>query len=68
MKNWNTCVAAVAAFVVAAGLCQAAEVSAPTEPMSVWFDKPAASFHESFVLGNGRLGAMDFGGVDKERR
>ena len=67
MKNWNTCVAAMAAFVVAAGLCQAAEVSAPAEPMSVWFDKPAASFHESSVLGNGRLGAMDFGGVDKER-
>jgi alpha-L-fucosidase 2 len=67
MKNWNTSIAAVAAFVVVAGLCQAAEVSAPAEPMSVWFDKPARSFHESCVLGNGRLGAMDFGGVDKER-
>ena len=67
MKNWNTSIAAVAAFAVAAGLCHAAEVSAPAEPMSVWFDKPARSFHESCVLGNGRLGAMDFGGVAKER-
>ena len=67
MKTLNTSIAAVAAFAVAAGLCHAAEVRAPAEPMSVWFDKPARSFHESCVLGNGRLGAMDFGGVAKER-
>ncbi len=67
MKTLNTSIAAVAAFAVAAGLCHAAEVPAPAEPMSVWFDKPARSFHESCVLGNGRLGAMDFGGVAKER-
>ena len=67
MKNWNTCVAAMATVVVITGLCRAVEVSAPAEPMSVWFDKPAKSFHESCVLGNGRLGAMDFGGVGKER-
>jgi alpha-L-fucosidase 2 len=42
-------------------------VSPPAEPMSVWFVKPARSFHESCVLGNGRLGAMDLGGVDQER-
>jgi alpha-L-fucosidase 2 len=41
--------------------------SAPVEPMSIWFVRPAASFHESCVLGNGRLGAMDMGGVFKER-
>ncbi len=38
-------------------------VAPPAEPMSVWFDRPGRSFHESCVLGNGRLGAMDFGGV-----
>jgi alpha-L-fucosidase 2 len=47
-------------------------VLAPTalmagEPLSVWFDKPGKVFHESCVVGNGRLGAMDFGGVDKDR-
>ena len=42
-------------------------VSPPTEPMSVWFVKPATTFHQSCVLGNGRLGAMDLGGVGKER-
>lgn len=41
--------------------------TAPSEPMSVWFVKPADSFHESSVLGNGRLGVMDLGGVEKER-
>lgn len=40
---------------------------APAEPMSVWFAKPGGSFHESSVVGNGRLGAMDFGGVDRDR-
>jgi len=35
--------------------------------MSVWFDRPGRTFHESCVLGNGRLGAMDLGGVHKDR-
>ena len=39
-------------------------VEAPVEPMSVWFTHPAKTYHEASVLGNGRLGAMDFGGVD----
>ena len=39
-------------------------VSPPAEPMSVWFVQPAKTFHQSSVLGNGRLGAMDFGGID----
>lgn len=42
-------------------------VEPPDEPMSVWFTTPAKSYHEASVLGNGRLGAMDFGGVDECR-
>jgi alpha-L-fucosidase 2 len=34
---------------------------------SLWFDKPADHFTASTPLGNGRLGAMIFGGVDDER-
>jgi alpha-L-fucosidase 2 len=67
MNHRNMIFAAVAALSVAAGFCQAAEVSPPTEPMSIWFVSPAKSFHESCPLGNGRLGAMDFGGVGRER-
>jgi alpha-L-fucosidase 2 len=33
----------------------------------LWFDKPARTFHQSLPLGNGRIGAMVFGGVDEER-
>ncbi len=33
----------------------------------IWFDQPAKDFTESSPLGNGRLGAMMFGGVDEER-
>ena len=67
MKNWNISLATVIALAIVAGLSQAAEVSPPAEPMSVWFASPARSFHESCPLGNGRLGAMDFGGVGTER-
>ena len=34
---------------------------------TVWLDRPAKIFTESCPLGNGRLGAMDFGGVERER-
>ncbi|MCP5523689.1 MAG: glycoside hydrolase N-terminal domain-containing protein [Verrucomicrobiales bacterium] len=34
---------------------------------TLWFDAPATRFHESLPLGNGRIGAMVFGGVGEER-
>lgn len=51
-------------FLSAAQVCGA---EPPKEPMSLWFTNPAATFLESCLLGNGRLGAMDFGGVTRER-
>jgi alpha-L-fucosidase 2 len=36
-------------------------------PWSIWFDAPAKSFTQSLPLGNGRLGAMIFGGTATER-
>jgi alpha-L-fucosidase 2 len=50
----------LSAFSVAAG-----ETLDPST--SVWFAAPGKSFHESSVVGNGRLGAMDFGGVEENR-
>ncbi len=35
--------------------------------MKIWFDKPAESWNDALPVGNGRLGAMIFGGVEKER-
>jgi len=40
--------------------------SIPSET-TIWFDAPAKSFTESSPMGNGRLGAMMFGGVNEER-
>lgn len=43
----------------------AALVIAPSS--TIWSPNPATRFYESSVLGNGRLGAMVFGGVSHER-
>jgi alpha-L-fucosidase 2 len=34
---------------------------------SLWFDTPATKFTQSVPIGNGRLGAMVFGGVEEEK-
>nr|WP_294894500.1 glycoside hydrolase family 95 protein [uncultured Pedobacter sp.] len=36
-------------------------------PLKLWYDKPADYWEEALPLGNGRLGAMVFGRVNKER-
>ena len=33
----------------------------------IWFQEPATKFHEALPLGNGRIGAMIFGGTDEDR-
>ncbi len=35
--------------------------------MTLWYDKPAENWLEALPVGNGLLGAMVFGGVEKER-
>ena len=42
-------------------------MSAPNPFTAVWATAPATTFMESSVLGNGRIGAMVFGGVTHER-
>src|SRR5258706_6929963 len=54
------------AFTAALPLFAAGNKSIPSET-AIWFDAPAKNFTESSPLGNGRLGAMMFGGVDDER-
>jgi alpha-L-fucosidase 2 len=36
-------------------------------PGVLWYDRPAARWLEALPLGNGRLGAMVYGGTDRER-
>ncbi len=48
-------------------LISAALATTTTSARTLWFAEPAKRFTESCTLGNGRLGAMLFGGVDEER-
>jgi hypothetical protein len=44
-----------------------ADAAAGPKPAHVWYERPAAKWEEALAIGNGRLGAMIFGGVEKER-
>lgn len=37
------------------------------EPLTLWYHEPAENWNEALPIGNGRAGAMVFGGVDKEQ-
>ena len=39
----------------------------PHHPLRLWYRQPAATWNEALPIGNGRLGAMVFGGVEQER-
>jgi alpha-L-fucosidase 2 len=41
--------------------------SASADSLTLWYRQPAAKWEEALPVGNGRLGAMIFGGVSEER-
>ena len=44
------------------------EAPPPTEPLTLWYRRPATNWEtEALPVGNGRLAAMVFGGIDHER-
>ena len=43
------------------------EAPPPEEPLSLWYRSPATQWVEAVAIGNGRLGAMVFGGIHHER-
>ncbi len=45
----------------------AGEAQAPEEPLSLWYRRPATVWTEALAIGSGRLGAMVFGGIKRER-
>jgi alpha-L-fucosidase 2 len=61
VKSW------VSVFILAATLPLFATEKSFAPETAIWFGTPAKDFTESTPLGNGRLGAMMFGGVDEER-
>jgi len=43
------------------------EAPPPTQPLALWYRRPAQEWLEALPLGNGRLAAMVYGGVETER-
>jgi alpha-L-fucosidase 2 len=62
-SSWLLIVAAL----VATWSLPAADSKAASPETLIWLSSPARNFTESSPMGNGRLGAMLFGGVDEER-
>lgn len=52
---------------VVLGITTSASALGAPAVSTVWFEEPATHFTRSLPLGNGRMGAMIFGGVDEER-
>lgn len=53
---------------IAAALGDGATPGSPVaSPLTLWYDKPASQWIQALPLGNGRLGAMVYGGVAEER-
>ena len=46
--------------------CQATTVSKELQPNKLWYNKPAYAFEESLSLGNGKLGALVYGGANND--
>lgn len=49
----------IASFLTVEGECK-------TSPLRLWYTTPAANWNEALPVGNGRIGAMIFGGVEEE--
>jgi alpha-L-fucosidase 2 len=39
----------------------------PSSPLTLWYEQPASEWVQALPIGNGRLGAMVFGGVAEDR-
>jgi len=57
----------VVALVAASLAAAAAAVPIRDDSLVLWYEKPATKWVEAVPVGNGRLGAMIFGGVTEER-
>ncbi|CAL9436466.1 hypothetical protein SUDANB95_02143 [Actinosynnema sp. ALI-1.44] len=56
------------AALTSAGLPSTAHAASPAGDLSLWYDEPAGTdWLRALPVGNGRLGAMVFGGTDAER-
>ena len=64
-RSFYTNFAVMKQLVLVAALFACALCHATTQqPMRLWYDRPAQYFEESLPIGNGRLGALVYGGTD----
>ena len=47
-------------------LCFLSKIHADSTELILWYEEPAREWLEAMVLGNGRIGAMVYGGLEKE--
>src|SRR5882757_3428891 len=66
-RTLRTKLALIVGVQLIVALAHAREAKASPAETTIRFNAPARDFTESSPLGNGRLGAMMFGGVDEER-
>lgn len=59
--------ATAASIPLAGSLLQGSAFNAADDELLLWYDKPAQEWTEALPIGNGRLGAMIFGGVALEQ-
>ncbi len=67
--RWSFMSIVVAAVLEAIGVGAPSPAGAavPDRPLTIWYRRPATRWVEALPLGNGRLGAMVFGGVVEEQ-
>ena len=65
--NMNLGPTAGALLLFAASLPLSTVNAGKTPARSLWYDRPATEWTEALPVGNGRLGAMVFGGAPQER-
>ena len=53
--------------VIVCSICTRAQTLQGPDDLKLWFNHPAKSWNEALPVGNGRLGAMIFGGITSER-
>jgi alpha-L-fucosidase 2 len=55
-----------AAAILAATPAVISAAKAPATDLAIWYDEPASQWVEALPIGNGRLGAMVYGGINRE--
>jgi alpha-L-fucosidase 2 len=55
------------AFATALGFSMTGRAADPASSLTLWYRQPATNWNSALPVGNGRLGAMIFGGVEREQ-